>query len=197
MHPIERSFIRENKQYWVAVVRCNVKALREVRRRQSVLENNIEDQKDKMSNEQHAYRKELKESIITHKKAINVGLQRRHTGFGLIRTPVVEAKKLIGFYRALQNINLQSENAEFKGTVIERALGVIQKSIFDEAQSEALCGLDNGLLIKRIIAMLNCFERYDGDLYYLQVKTQQLAEMLTWQVKDSGYRMPTYFISPT
>jgi hypothetical protein len=193
-HPIERTFLKENQNYWRDVVHCNIDQLRSIKAQSERLEKWVFEQKGEISIEQSAYRTELVAKKRKHQLATVIALGRRKTGFGLTNTSDPTAKRLIGFYRALQLVNQSTENSPFKGSILETALGIIQKKVFFEDASESLCGLDNGPILKRIIAKLNCHGNFDNELFRIQVVTQELSEKLALLAKRDSYRMPAYYI---
>jgi hypothetical protein len=193
LHAIERTFTKDNKQYWREVVKANIMKVRRLRNYIKPMAHMFNDGQV-LSHEQSNYYAELDEKIDTHKRAIKIARQRSFTGYGLQNTTNTYAQRLETFYMALVKWERVTENNVFRGNVLEDALGIVQKKVYFTEASEGYCGIHNGLLLKYILADINTNDEYSW-LFTLAVFTEMLSERLATLVKGTDYKSPIFKVS--
>lgn len=190
MHPIERTFIKDNKQFWREVVKSNIKQLKRLKNNIGSL-NEIINDGEQLSPDQSNYYQRLKEEINNHTSALHIARERCFTGFGLQISADPFAKKLSTFYTRLAMWVCISENNLFRGNVVEEALGIIQKRIYHTEPHEGCCGINNSSLLKGILADINTNNEYKW-LFNLAIFTESLSERLATLVRSTGYTSPSF-----
>lgn len=192
MHPCERTFIADNKQYWREVTKANIKRIKILNECIAPLEL-IRNSGESLSPDQSDYFEELTEKISVHKKAVNIASKRRLAGFGVGMTTDRFATRLLKFYLNLVIWERAFENRVFRGNVVEDALGIIQSKIYHSEPYSGNCGINNGALFKQIIADINTHQdQYGNWLFDLAVCTEQMSEKLTRLVSGTGYKSPVF-----
>jgi hypothetical protein len=189
MNAIERTFIKDNKQYWREVARANISVVKSKRASLASLYKELDG--NEPEGDQVGYVSDLISSITTHLAAFNIAYQRRVTGFGLEFNDNKYAKSLKRYFLQLRDWELIVENTVFRGNVLEDALGIMQKEVFYTEPHQGCCGIHNGAILKEILATINV--KLDSkDYHYFAISADRLSERLALLVSRSGYTSPKY-----
>lgn len=189
LHPIERTFKRENKQFWREVVKANVRQIRMARANIADCQSNIE--ANQPSPHQVAYIRELNTLIDDCQRALRIAAKHRLTTFGMTEQVNPYAKGLLRHIATLRRWELHDENRAYRASVVEDALTEFHNHYWHHDEAKGNFGLNNEKYLKELVAIINTMTCY-SDMFDMAIRFLRLSERLCHSNIGSECIAPTF-----
>lgn len=175
LHPIERTFPRENKQFWREVVKANVRQIRQYQLSTVDCHANIEDGVPSAS--QTAYLSELAAKIETCQQALRIAAEHRLTTFGMVEQTNPSAQSLLDYIAKLRSWELLPENRLYRASVVEDALVEFHNHYWYHDEAKNNFGINNEKYLKELVAIINTMTEY-GEMFDMAIRFLRTSERL-------------------
>lgn len=192
LHPIERTFKRENKQFWREVVKANARQIRFHQRNLDSCHAHVEDGQPSPSQAEYIAR--LEKDIDACQRALRIAAKHRLTTFGMVEQKDPYAKGLLIYLAKLRSWELHTENSTYRCNVIEDALCEFHNNYWYHAEVTGHGGTHNAKFFKELVAIVTTStefrEFYDMGIHFLRM-TDRLERMNA----GAPHKAPTFAMS--
>ncbi len=189
LHPIERTFTRENKQFWREVVKANVKHIRAYQKNIAFTWEHVEE--GKPSPHQEEYLDHLNHEIEQCTQALRIAAYNRLTTQGMQAQRDSHALALLEYLRKLREWECEPTDNLYRRNVVEDALCEFHKFYWYHNEVKGHQGKYNEKYLKELVAIINTMTDY-RDIFNMAISFSRMADRLTALNAGAPQQAPTF-----